>query len=99
MREYHIPDFSKWKDHDSFEEAFYPPTQRPEGGKVGRTLELIGGESPIEHRASRTPLDHHATLDALSSARSGRFCFALAKGFPATTCRRRPLVPNIQQRK
>ncbi len=22
VREYHIPDFSKWKDHDSFEEAF-----------------------------------------------------------------------------
>jgi hypothetical protein len=22
IREYHIPDFSKWKDHDSFEEAF-----------------------------------------------------------------------------
>jgi hypothetical protein len=22
VREYHIPDFSKWKDHDSFEAAF-----------------------------------------------------------------------------
>jgi hypothetical protein len=22
MREYHIPDFSNWKDHDSFEAAF-----------------------------------------------------------------------------
>lgn len=22
VREYHIPDFSNWKDHDSFEKAF-----------------------------------------------------------------------------
>jgi hypothetical protein len=43
VREYHIPDFSNWKDHDSFEEA------------LARLLNDLEASEPTQHGAAARP--------------------------------------------
>jgi hypothetical protein len=72
VREYFIPDFTRWKDHDSFERAFarfLKDLQAVEAPPVPRAVE----EPKV---SSRTELDYSLGLERLR---------ALVKGHPAQT--------------